>query len=192
MVGMQRNLSVMLTGLRTVRSDAVGSGTTNGARDGTAWRSDDPWRCTAQSVRSFASLTMTWGFMVGMQRCSMARCITAHVHVILTPSAQLRACSGRYRAGWHRGPWCAMPQRRSMTLHGAIGEIVHSVHYDSDFHGWNAAVFYGTLYHCTCPCHADQRAALRRMALGAMAHRVAAKIHGVARRNQRDSSLRSL
>jgi len=74
-------------------------------------------------------------------------------------------------------------QRRAMAygivtqiykaLRGAISEIVCAAHYDSGFHGRDTAVFYGTLYHCTRPCHTDPfgeaqgmlREASRRMAL---------------------------
>jgi hypothetical protein len=96
---------------------------------------------------------------------SMAQRGAAKPHVMLTPSAQLRACSGRDRAGWH----CR------------ISEIVHSAHYDSGFHGRDTAVFYGTLYHCTRPCHTDPFGAAQGM-LRAGSRWSAAKRHRAPRR----------
>jgi hypothetical protein len=75
----------------------------------------------------------------------MAQCGATKPHVILTPSAKLRACSGRYRAGCCREPWHTVPQRRSMALYRAIGEIVRFTHDAMGFHGWGAAAFHGTL-----------------------------------------------
>jgi len=62
-----------------------------------------PCDCNAASARSFAPLTMTWylldvhGFSwVEMLRYFMTPCTVMNSIVILTPSAQLRACSGRH------------------------------------------------------------------------------------------------
>jgi hypothetical protein len=72
---------------------------------------------------------------MGFQGCSGRN--AANLHVILTPAAQLRACSGRDRAGCRRRLWRAMLRRGSVTMHCQIGEIVHSVHYDMVLHGFS-------------------------------------------------------
>jgi hypothetical protein len=45
--------------------------------------------------------------------------ILAKSHVMMTPAAQLRACSGRHLTG----------------IHGAIREMVRFTHHDMAFHG---------------------------------------------------------
>jgi hypothetical protein len=82
----------------------------------------------AESVRSFAPLTMTWGFMDVHGRNTAAFHTTAHRSfptVILT--------GGRDLTGCRRRPWRAVLRRRSMALHSAIGEIVRSTHDDRVF-----------------------------------------------------------
>jgi len=67
---------------------------------------------------------------------------------------------GRHLTAWHWRPWSAMPQQRSMALHGASGKIVRSTHDDMGFQGcsWSER--------SESPCHTDRREGSRRMALG--------------------------